>query len=223
MSQRRSGPPLPGTGCCCCPRLRAPARAPAHAHPVWPERSRRPGPPRWARGLSGVGGRRGRGAKFANNTAERAPLSAQTLASSSGRGRSRTAVGQRGHTVALGPGAPPSRRPQLLPARRPGMRRLAKRQRVAKREKKKKKKQSRLVTGPASARRPAPLLLCIRKPCAPGSLRPQPQLGAGPQPPASPPAGLSACPPRPRGGVGGLEIVPGTPRTPRLREVWGLG
>uniref|UniRef100_A0A8C6GHC9 Uncharacterized protein n=1 Tax=Mus spicilegus TaxID=10103 RepID=A0A8C6GHC9_MUSSI len=57
----------------------------------------------------------------------------------------------------------------------------------------------------------------------PGSLRPQPQLGAGPQPPASPPAGLSACPPRPRGGVGGLEIVPGTPRTPRLREVWGLG
>lgn len=81
----------------------------------------------------------------------------------------------------------------------------------------KKKKKSRLVTGPASARRPAPLLLCIRKPCAPGSLRPQPQLGAGPQPPASPPAGLSACPPRPRWGWGACDY----PRYPKDAEVTG--
>lgn len=141
VSLRRSGPPLPGTGCCCCPRLRAPARAPAHAHPVWPGRSRRPGATAVGARPQRSRGRRGRGAKFANNTAERPRLCAQTLASSSGRARLRTVVGQRGRTVAPGPGAPPSRRPQLFPARRPGMRRLAKRQRVGKKgwEKKKKK------------------------------------------------------------------------------------
>lgn len=86
--------PRPGSGPRACPSSLAGALAAPGATAVGarPQRSR---------------GRRGRGAKFANNTAERVPLSAQTLASSSGRGRSRTAVGQRGRTVAPGPGAPP--------------------------------------------------------------------------------------------------------------------
>ncbi|XP_050002590.1 uncharacterized protein [Alexandromys fortis] len=170
--------PRPGSGPRACPS----SLARALAAPGAPAVSARPRP---------SPGRRGRGAKFANNTAERAQLSAQTLASSSGRARSGTAMGKRGRTVVPSSGAPPSRPRQLFLSGRPGMRRLARSKEGGKGEK------SRLVTGPAPARRPpprpAPALLCIRKPCAPGSLRPQPRLRAGPQPPASPPAGLSAC------------------------------
>lgn len=117
----------------------------------------------------------------------------------------------------------PGPRSSSLPAPAAVLSSASRDEKTCKEAKGRKEEKSRLVTGPAFARRPAPLLLCIRKPCAPGSLRPQPQLGAGPRPPASPPAGLSACPPRPCLGGGGLAIVPGTPRTPRLREVWGPG
>lgn len=205
MSQRRSGPPLPGTGCCCCPRLRAPARAPAHAHPVWPERSRRPGPPRWARGLSEVG---------VGGGGER---SLQTIRRSECRSAPKLwpllpGAGDRGPRWGSA-GAPwpralellPSRRPQQLPARRPRTRRLAKRQRVAKRGKKKAKP---IGDRPRLRPPPRPAAALHQKALRPG--QPPPSAPAWGWTPAS---SLTSCrppclPSPPQGGWEALRLSP---------------
>ncbi|CAO2629739.1 hypothetical protein LEMLEM_LOCUS20626 [Lemmus lemmus] len=127
--------------------------------------------------------------------------------------------GEARRTVFLGPGAPPSRRRQLFLARRPGLRRLARSKEGGKG--KKKPIGDRPRPSPA-ARRPAPPRRCFASeslaPRAASAHSPSTRLDPSLQLhllPASPPA-------LPIQGGGPLGIIPGTPRTPRLREVWIL-